>query len=331
MKVVFFRASTCRDRRLCARLFRIAPALAATAVFAAASGFAWPQPGINVSQLTHNGKSGSGVALSADGKQLAYVVEDDGGGSLWLHDFSSGPDRRLAGFQRRVQMPVFSLDAKSLWYLVEARPGMNNLERRSIADEDPKPKAEDVDTAVSFSPDGKSLAFIRWVPAGMARLVLLPTGSGKPQELLTLHGRPPAVAWSPDGTEVAVPVREKGYNKVQFVSVKKGTTREILSPGSIGALAWTKAALFATMRKSDQPSAYQVWSCSLPGGAWKQITHDEGGYVRSSLSASADGSLVAAARLVKFQTGLEDLAAWVGNKDSGPRVNPDVVVIRPGK
>jgi len=89
--------------------------------------------------------------------------------------------------------------------------------------------------------------------------------------------------------------------------------------------------LFATMRHADQPSAFQVWSCPLPGGAWRQITHDDGGYMRSALSASADGSLLAAARYVKFQTGLEDLAAWFGNKDGGPRTNPDVVLIRPGK
>jgi Tol biopolymer transport system component len=165
----------------------------------------------------------------------------------------------------------------------------------------------------------------------MARLILLPVASGQPRELLTFKRDPHSVAWSPDGTEIAVPVRENDQEKVRFVSVKNAATREILTPGIVDALAWTKTALFATMRKADQPSAFQVWSCALPGGAWKQVTHDDGGYLRMSLSASADGSLVAAARTVRFQTGLEDLAAWVGNKDGGPRVNPDVVLIRSGK
>ena len=219
-------------------------------------------------------------------------------------------------------------------YLVQDRQGLHHLHHwnLSAADPDPRPAAEDVDTQVSFSPDGKSLAFVRWVPDTMSRLMVLSlSGGGKPQELLNLHGRPTGVAWSPDGTEVAVAVRESGRSKVKFVSVKKGTTREILAPGFIGALAWSRTALFATMRKQDQPGPYQVWASAMPGGAWRQITHDDGGYVSDSLSASADGSLLAAARYIKFQTGLEGLAAWVGNTDSGPRVNPDVVLIRPGK
>jgi Tol biopolymer transport system component len=292
----------------------------------------WSQPAINVSQVTHNGKAGGGVALSADGKFLAYVVEDSGTYSIWLHDLSGGADRRLTSSAAQIQLPVFSPDSKSLWYLAEVRQGLNNLQRWNLATgADPKPAAQDVDTQASIAPDGKTLAFIRWVPGGMARLILLTVSSGQSRDLVTFQRNPTAVAWSPDGAEIAVPVRESDLSKIRFVSLKGGTTREILTPGIVGALAWTKTALFATLRKADQPSAFQVWSCALPGGAWKQITHDDGGYLRSSLSASADGSLVAAARTVRFQTGLEDLAAWVGNKDSGPRVNPDVVLIRPGK
>ncbi len=301
---------------------------------------AWPQAGINVSQVTHNGKANSGVALSPDGKLLAYILQEDithGGYSLWVHNISGGADRQLTTARMEIQLPVFSPDAESLWYLAAVRPGLNNLQRWNIAGESAgsKQAAADVDTAVSFAPDGKSLAFIRWVPGGTARLILLPVGTrpGKPQELWTFKRNPAAVAWSPDGTEIAVPVRESDLSNVRFISVKKGTTREILAPGIVRALVWTKTALFATMRKADQPSAFQVWTCTLPGGGpggtWRQITHDAGGYVGSSLSASADGSLVAAARLVKFQTGLEDLAAWVGNTDGGPRINPDVVLIRP--
>jgi Tol biopolymer transport system component len=297
---------------------------------------AWSQPGINVSQVTHDGQAYAGVALSPDGKLLAYVqqVHDSNSCSLRLHDNSGGPDRVLRTFPGPIQLPVFSPDAKSLWYLVQDRQGLHHLHHwnLSVAEPDPRPAAEDVDTPVSFSPDGKSLAFVRWVPDQTSRLMLLSVSpAGKPQELLSLHGRPTGVAWSPDGTEIAVAARESGRNKVKFVSVKKGTTREILAPGIPSALAWTRTTLFATMRKADQPGPHQVWGCAMPGGAWRQITHDDGGYVRDSLSASADGSLVAAARYVKFQTGLEDLAAWLGNKDSGPRVNPDVVLIRPGK
>jgi Tol biopolymer transport system component len=303
------------------------------------TGAAWSQPGINVSQVTHSGQAYAGVALTPDGKQLAYVYQehDRNGCAVWLHDTGSGsggtPDRQMHAFKEPIELPVFSPDAKSLWYLTRDRPGLNHLQRWSLAaGPDPKSAVQDVDTQVSFAPDGKTLAFIRWVPGALSRLILLPlSGAGKPQELQTFPGRPTAVAWSPDGSEIAVAARKFERNKVMFVSVKKGTTREILAPGIIGALSWSKTTLFATMRKADQPGPHQVWSCSMPGGAWKQITHDDGGYVRESLSASADGSLVAAARYVRFQTGLEDLAAWVGNKDGGPRVNPDVVLIRPGK
>ncbi|GEM_PF-6467049 len=289
------------------------------------------QPAINVSQVTHNGKSGDGAALSRDGKWLAYVRDDgDAKHSLWLHEVAVGQDRKIAD-KLWLERPVFSPDAKSIWALVQMRPGFYNLNHWSVADGVAKVAAQDVDTAITFSPDGKTVAFIRWAQDAPSRLLLLPAAGGNARELLTFKRRPGAVAWSPDGKEIAVPVREDDLSRIRFISVAKGTTREIRTPGVVDALVWTGMALFATMHKADGPGPSQVWMCAMPAGAWKQVTNDDGGYQRRVLSASADGSLLAAARLVKFQTGLEDLAAWFGNKDGGPRTNPDVVLIRPGK
>ena len=67
---------------------------------------AWSQPGINVSQVTHDGQAYAGVALSPDGKLLAYVqqVHDSNSCSLRLHDNSGGPDRVLRTFAGPIQI-----------------------------------------------------------------------------------------------------------------------------------------------------------------------------------------------------------------------------------
>ena len=60
-----------------------------------------------------------------------------------------------------------------------------------------------------------------------------------------------------------------------------------------------------------------------------KLTSDEAGY-RQEISASLDGSVIAAARLFKPKTGLEDIMTWVGAKGHGPRLDPNIVLISPG-
>ena len=80
------------------------------------------QPAINVSQVTHNSDAGAGVALSANGKLLAYILEEDvthGGYSLWLHDLSvgagGGPDRQLTTAPREIHEPGKLQNQSGTW------------------------------------------------------------------------------------------------------------------------------------------------------------------------------------------------------------------------
>ena len=80
--------------------------------------------------------------------------------------------------------------ARSLW-IVDAASGEPRQLTRGAAD-----------VAPAWSPDGKSVAFLR-ASDGPAQLWLLPVEGGEPEQLTTLTLGAGAPVWSPDGTRIA--------------------------------------------------------------------------------------------------------------------------------
>lgn len=308
------------------------------------------QPVLNTVQVTHNGKVHGGAAISPDGKQLAWIEDD---GPLVVRDIATATERKFP-FQESIPQPryspVFSPDGKSVWF--RARTSQNRgewgLYEYPLSGGMPMLRTADVDRRAAFAPDGKSIAFIRFIPRNGTRLLLAPvagksgpagrasakSGAGAKIEPRELYSWPDgirvnALAFSPDGNEIAVVVHQKGY-KVQFIGVKKQAFREMDTPALLGTVAWSSSALFGVMRENQEnPGPQQVWRFPLPNGPWTKVTNDDGGFSPDILSASADGSLLAAERYVKLKTGLEGIAEWLGDKGGGPRVDPNVVLIRP--
>jgi Tol biopolymer transport system component len=86
--------------------------------------------------------------------------------------------------------------------------------------------------SMSVSPDGRSVAILKAVPASKATaLLLLPTAGGEPRTVLQMP-RPDAlelnqgtVPWTPDGRSVIVMMRRQGRRQLAAVSVDSGEIR----------------------------------------------------------------------------------------------------------
>jgi len=288
-------------------------------------------------QVSHGGNSTGGVALSRDGKLLAYALEEGGSpSSLWLRDVATGKDTRLPPLGTYGRSIVFSPDGKSIYFLHDRpnKPGTTDLQERALDGATPtaKTRVEDVDSPITFSPDGKSFAFIRFVPGKGAHLIAAAVG-GKvgEREVISWPESERGVAspaWSPDGNEVAVARRLRGANQIFFIPTGKGQPHQLSAPERVFGLAWSKGGLFVLMAAPGLGSVCQVWRVSLPDGRWSQITKDEAGYDNNRLAASEDGSLVATSRFKLANTGMDDLLKWVGGEKAAVRIHPDVVLIR---
>jgi dipeptidyl aminopeptidase/acylaminoacyl peptidase len=163
-----------------------------------------------------------------------------------------------------------------------------------------------LDTPVTFSPDGRRMAFMRDDPAERRSVLEIANvdGSGRtrlaevirPDRILNNPGR---LAWSPDGTTIAAPVLIGPGQSIALFDAATGAMR------MISQTRWTVAngvqwlpggqSLIASYREGNTATA-QLGRVDAGSGAATTITRDL--FASSDLSAAADGgSFVATASL----------------------------------
>ena len=262
-------------------------------------GRAVPFRTINITRLTTTGKA-TDVALSPDGKYVVYVMSEAGRQSLWV--------RRVAVAASNVKIVepaeavyrglTFSPDGEFVYYVrgENNSPG-NALYQVPVLGGPSKKLMDEVDSPVTFSPDGHRFAFVRRSPAqGEAALMVASADGGGAQKIAArrLPDFFSYAAWSPDGKIIACSVT--GYTggfhgSVVEVSVDKGTEKPV-SPqrwASIERLAWLADGRSSiVLIAQDQPSnPVQIWSLSYPGGEARAVTHDLNNYFGVSLTADS--------------------------------------------
>ena len=123
-----------------------------------------PFRNFTVTKLTEEGNAAE-VAISPDGKYILSLMMDSSGlASLWLRNVPTNSNTQ-------VQPPAdvsynglrFSPDGNYL-YFVRSDPGNTELKylyRAPLLGGTPERLAEDVDSNITFSPDGRKIAFMR--------------------------------------------------------------------------------------------------------------------------------------------------------------------------
>ena len=259
-----------------------------------------PFASIALTRLTTTGTAGL-AAVSQDGRYVAHVVTDDRGSSVWLRQVSTSSnvqivppeDGRMAGI-------AFSPSGDYVNYLLYPKaesyaslrqvPGLGGGVRKLI---------DDIDTAPTFAPDGKRLAFIRGLQQDGTALMLANADGGNVRQLavrrvpLGYQLNLQTVAWSPDGKVLAAAGFDNSKLAGEVVIVDAASGDEhVLTTGqwrAITALAWTPDGhgLLLSAQEAGGESIGQVWFVPYPSGPVRKITNDLSTY--SGISVSADG------------------------------------------
>jgi eukaryotic-like serine/threonine-protein kinase len=289
---------------------------------------AQPFANFSVTKVTETGDAVD-AALSPDGKYILSLVRDKaskGLASLWLRNVPTNS-------MTQVQPPAdvwynglnFSPDG-NYFYSVHSEPGNSALKylyRTPLLGGAPERLAADVDSDVTFSPDGRKLAFIRYdnPDEGKYRLIVRSVDSGD-ETVLTSGSNSQELyspAWSPDGKIIMCGVSQPGDAVSGLMSVDATTGQQRLFLGLPDYLAypvWMPDGSGLLILNSDRSSNYrrrQIALISYPEGRLNPVTRDTNNY--SALSVASNGETLATV-LSESHWSLSVMAASPGGSEA---------------
>ncbi len=285
------------------------PVIALVILIGLALGFAYwrlrsrvPFENVKLAKFTTTGKAVK-AAISPDGKYVAYVLNDAGQQSVWVRQALTSQERQIVPPARTdIYGVTFTRDGNYLYYVSQEQNHLAMLYRVPSFGGTPDKLLEDVDSPVTFSPDGKQMAFIRFSP-GVGTVVIANVDATNEKTLATtktddaMRIGPNGVlppSWSPNGEIIACPV---SINSVQWdqtiygFRVKDGSTVQLTTNHwpAVGRIEWSPdgTGLLATIIESETSADQQVWFVPYPQGDARRITNDLIDYRDLSVTADA--------------------------------------------
>jgi serine/threonine protein kinase len=282
---------------------------------------------MTITPVTSSGNIHS-VAISSEGKWLCYVADEKGTHAIWIRQLATGSTVQVEiGSPGEIEGLTFSLDGNYLYFVKhDESSGLGTLLQVPSLGGSPHQVITDIDSPISFSPDGKRFVFVRFSAKlkNSSLLVANADGTGE-QTLLTLN-RPNFLsgagpAWSPDGKRIAISDNPDGeFNKFAIETVdvdSKIKTRlgssDWIVPDQMAWLPEGSGVLFpARVNKTSLNS--QLFEVSYPGGESRRVTNDLNFYIDSSITS--DGLTLAT-----VQVGLTG-NLWITNFGSSASLSP---------
>jgi len=264
----------------------------------------WNVQAMKITRVTQSGNAAN-VAISPDGHYVVYVLREGEKQSLNVRQVATASDVQiLPSDEVWFSGLTFSPDAN---YIDFIRSDKNSyaysyLYQMPVLGGTPRQLTRDIDTPISFSPDGTLFAFVRGVPDKSEVRLLIAKADGSGERVLVTRSAIPASgtllgpAWSPDGKTVALTTYEtaKGLRAVLWtVSVADGSVREVYSaPYGIGRPRWLPdgSGLLVTMQDPSRAFRGQLWYIPFPRGEVRRLTNDLTDYQLGWLDLTHDGT-----------------------------------------
>ncbi len=278
---------------------------------------------MKVTKLTATGNL-TRAAISPDGKYVVYVMDEAGRQGLWVRQLAVANSIRIvAPADVDYRGLTFSHDGIYIYYVVAER-GQGQKGRLfkvpALGGSGTEVRA-DVDSPVSFSPDGKRLAFVRSDATQGIEMLIVANADGSAEQQLASRKYPDhlstasAPVWSPDGQRIAYGVLssdERGFY-MKLAEVRVADKREqLITPQrwlEVGQAAYLADGSGLVLTAQDENSSVlQLWYLSYPGGEARRFTNDLSDYRGVSLSADSHALLTVQSQTFTsiWMTSIED-------------------------
>jgi eukaryotic-like serine/threonine-protein kinase len=244
---------------------------------------------MEITKLTDSGKA-SLVAISPEGQYVVYVKREADQQSLWMRHVATKSDVQIlppdlvsfAGLS-------FSPDGNYIYFVRSDKSTQNYryLYTMPVLGGNPRQLIRDIDSPVSFSPDGKQFVFMRGVPEDEVIQLRIASADGTGDRLVA---QLPANAsfifggsWSPDGKSIAASTLEIGKQVrwvLNVVQVADASVKLLYStPDYLGRPVWLPEgdSLLVPVGLPKENRA-QIWQISYPSGERRRFTNDLSNY-----------------------------------------------------
>ena len=257
-------------------------------------------------RLTTTGNA-TGAAISPDGKWLVHVQDDGEQKSLWLRQVAvaNSNTQIVPPANARFYGLAFSPDGNYVFYVVgTSNEATGTLYQVPVLGGTPRKLFTGIKSSISFSPDGKQIAYFDFYEDEDRLMIANADGSGQ-RQLAMRHGDEyfflgdfSNVSWSPDGKTLATPVAStsENYMSVATVSVATGELR-FLTPRrwlEVRQVVWFDSHAVLATAEEREGESFSVWQISYPSGAAQKLTNDLNSY--PTISLTADAGLIAAVK-----------------------------------
>jgi serine/threonine protein kinase len=269
-----------------------------------------PFQNFTMTQITNGGNYGA-VGISSDGKYLLNSLDENRRQSLWLRNVATNSDKEVIAPQEAIYYDLrFSSDGNYIYFRKETSSATDLL-RAPVLGGAPHVVVPGPSSAVTFSTDGKRMAFIRRHDPDEGSFSLLTSNPDGADEKIVATGplslQPNLVAWTPDGRQIAFTLTGPGQGTVaiQLLDLPSSKVRSLarFDDLPLESMVWSpdRRGLLVSFRKNLGFAARsQVGFISYPEGQFRTITNDTDNY--GTVTLSGDGKALATVQRRVTQT-----------------------------
>src|SRR5579864_7321993 len=259
----------------------------------------------SITQISKNGKSVA-AAISPDGKYVLSVVMDKGQSSLWLRHLPTDSDTQIVPPSDAIYFgPIFAPDGNFIYFLKRESAAADeaDLYRAPILGGTPQLTVHEADNPITFSPDGKRIAYVRSGHPDADKFCLLTANADGSDEKILVKGplteQPFYPAWTPDGKAIAGVVYQNSGELSQIKMFDAASGKEAKLAGfkdyAPSYLTWMPSGAGMLLTAEARGSGFirqQIGYFSSDEPGIRFVTQDTNNYI--TLRLSADGKMLSA-------------------------------------
>jgi serine/threonine protein kinase len=289
---------------------------------------------LQFTRLTSTGRAWFPV-ISPDGKYVVYLSAESEGQAMIVRQVQTGSEVQIMPPSSvRFAGMTFSNDGNYVYY-VQSEEGetRNSLYQLPTLGGVPKKILEDIDSSVSFAPDGQRFVFERRNKREARDLLIIANADGTNEQIIADSGKTDFdflrnPVWSPDGERIAL-TGGKNQNGVMgnasIIELLLTENNKLRSHSPEAMRQWTEIGPVRWMPDGDgmlltavaqRGGNSQVWYMRCSTGAVQRVTNDQNDY--DSVYATADANTLVVMQRDSF-SGIQAVAPASAMNESAAR------------